>query len=147
MTHKHKHEHHHDEKPPLSFFASPLLHGDESTPKHAHSQAHSTYSDDVELRTDMHTTMSVPFANNEGELHDTPVFHRHAEATTAELFYDLFFVANLTTFTSGLEINDRNSLTAYIGFFALLWLTWYVDSQGQSVVFRPGVELQDASKS
>ena len=52
-------------------------------------------------------------------------FHRHAEATTAELFYDLFFVANLTTFTSMLEINDRHSLTAYIGFFSLLWLTWY----------------------
>jgi hypothetical protein len=24
-----------------------------------------------------------------------------------------------------LEINDHNSLTAYIGFFSLLWLTWY----------------------
>ncbi|KAJ4378640.1 hypothetical protein N0V86_005510 [Didymella sp. IMI 355093] len=58
-------------------------------------------------------------------LHEDPAFHRHAEATTAELFYDLFFVANLTTFTSMLEINDRHSLTAYIGFFSLLWLTWY----------------------
>jgi hypothetical protein len=55
----------------------------------------------------------------------SPAFHRHAEATTHELFYDLFFVANLTTFTSVLEINDHQSLTAYIGFFALLWLTWY----------------------
>ncbi|KAF2203015.1 hypothetical protein GQ43DRAFT_412506 [Delitschia confertaspora ATCC 74209] len=52
-------------------------------------------------------------------------FHRHAEATTAELFYDLFFVANLTTFTSLLDINDLMSLTSYIGFFSLLWLTWY----------------------
>ncbi|KAH7392951.1 hypothetical protein BKA66DRAFT_411624 [Pyrenochaeta sp. MPI-SDFR-AT-0127] len=58
-------------------------------------------------------------------LHDNPAFHRHAEATTAELFYDLFFVANLTTFTSLQEINDRHSLTDYIGFFSLLWLTWY----------------------
>lgn len=58
-------------------------------------------------------------------LHEHPAFHRHAEATTAELFYDLFFVANLTTFTSMLEINDHKSLTAYIGFFSLLWLTWY----------------------
>jgi low temperature requirement protein LtrA len=58
-------------------------------------------------------------------LHDSPAFHRHAEATTAELFYDLFFVANLTTFTGIIEINDRNSLTAYIGFFSLLWFTWY----------------------
>ncbi|KAF2728351.1 hypothetical protein EJ04DRAFT_415106, partial [Polyplosphaeria fusca] len=54
-----------------------------------------------------------------------PAFHRHAEATTAELFYDLFFVANLTTFTSLQEINNHQTLTAYIGFFSLLWLTWY----------------------
>ncbi|KAF2274201.1 uncharacterized protein EI97DRAFT_422655 [Westerdykella ornata] len=59
------------------------------------------------------------------DIHDHPSYHKHAEATTSELFYDLFFVANLTTFTSMLEINDRTSLTAYIGFFSLLWLTWY----------------------
>ncbi|KAF2471156.1 uncharacterized protein BDR25DRAFT_223577 [Lindgomyces ingoldianus] len=70
-------------------------------------------------------TTHVPFNTNDESLHDNPAFHRHAEATTAELFYDLFFVANLTTFTSGLEINDHNSLTAYVGFFSLLWLTWY----------------------
>ena len=65
------------------------------------------------------------FENQDCSLHDNPDFHRHAEATTAELFYDLFFVANLTTFTSLNDINDHNSLTAYIGFFSLLWLTWY----------------------
>ncbi|CAN9138903.1 unnamed protein product [Alternaria alternata] len=57
-----------------------------------------------------------------------PEFQRHAEATTQELFFDLFFVANLTTFTSLKEINDSASLTAYIGFFALLWMTWYSNS-------------------
>ncbi|OAL55498.1 hypothetical protein IQ07DRAFT_607828 [Pyrenochaeta sp. DS3sAY3a] len=56
---------------------------------------------------------------------DNPGFIRHSEATAAELFYDLFFVANLSTFTSDQEINDRHSLTDYIGFFSLLWLTWY----------------------
>ncbi|KAE8852357.1 hypothetical protein HRS9122_02644 [Pyrenophora teres f. teres] len=55
----------------------------------------------------------------------TPTFHHHTEATTQELFFDLFFVANLTTFTSLKEINDAASLRAYTGFFALLWLTWY----------------------
>jgi low temperature requirement protein LtrA len=34
----------------------------------------------------------------------------------------------LTTFTSLKEINDSASLTAYIGFFALLWMTWYSNS-------------------
>jgi low temperature requirement protein LtrA len=34
-------------------------------------------------------------------------------------------VANLTTFTSLKEINSFDSLSAYIGFFAHLWLYWY----------------------
>jgi low temperature requirement protein LtrA len=71
---------------------------------------------------DPHTASHVPFESTE---QGNPSFHRHAEATTAELFYDLFFVANLTTFTSVLEINNKTSLTSYIGFFSLLWLTWY----------------------
>jgi hypothetical protein len=33
-------------------------------------------------------------------------------------------VANLSTFTSLSEINDDETLTAYVGFFAVLWLTW-----------------------
>ncbi|KAF2688479.1 hypothetical protein K458DRAFT_440113 [Lentithecium fluviatile CBS 122367] len=117
------HEHHHEEKKPLSFFASPL-----HTETHATHTAHpkSSHSSDIEVQQkDPHTATTVPFESNDCAIHDSPAFHRHAEATTAELFYDLFFVANLTTFTSMLEINDRNSLTAYIGFFSLLWLTWY----------------------
>jgi hypothetical protein len=50
------------------------------------------------------------------ELDQMPAFHRYEEATTQELFFDLFFVANLTTFTSLKEINDSSSLRAYIGF-------------------------------
>ena len=119
------HEHHHEEKTPLTFFASPLR-AYRPTAQHVYNSTPPTHSgDDVEYQKNMHTTTSVPFLNTDADVHNTPDFHRHAEATTAELFYDLFFVANLTTFTSMLEINDRNSLTAYIGFFALLWLTWY----------------------
>jgi low temperature requirement protein LtrA len=126
--------HQHEEKKPLSLFASPLL---EPTAHANHSDYHapSVDSSDLEAHKPVDTsglahadtsyTTHVPFANNTDYELQTPAFHRHAEATTAELFYDLFFVANLTTFTSVLEINDRNSLTAYIGFFALLWLTWY----------------------
>ncbi|KAF2250693.1 hypothetical protein BU26DRAFT_424254 [Trematosphaeria pertusa] len=117
--------HHHEEKQPLSLFASPLnTHGHAL---HHNPPASTNSSSDLEsaLNKDPHTTTNVPFENTDCALHDSPAFHRHAEATTAELFYDLFFVANLTTFTSMLEINDHNSLTAYIGFFSLLWLTWY----------------------
>lgn len=34
------------------------------------------------------------------------VFKRRHESAAIELFYDLFFVANLPTFTAGHEIND-----------------------------------------
>jgi low temperature requirement protein LtrA len=53
-----------------------------------------------------------------------PEFQRHAEITKIELFYDLFFVANLTIFSSIHEINDRKTLTSYVGFLCVLWFTW-----------------------
>ncbi|KAF3907915.1 hypothetical protein ABW21_db0203369 [Orbilia brochopaga] len=52
------------------------------------------------------------------------IWTRHAEATWVELFYDLFFVANLTTFTDAHQINSGETLQSYIGFFAILWFTW-----------------------
>jgi hypothetical protein len=119
--------HHHEEKQSLSFFASPLAYAQTLTADYEMSSRM-----DVEQQqktghnASIASNMSSPgFKNMDYSLHDNPAFHRHAEATTAELFYDLFFVANLTTFTSMLEINDHKSLTAYIGFFSLLWLTWY----------------------
>lgn len=39
-----------------------------------------------------------------------------------KLFYDLFFVANLTTFTGLHEINTSKALEAYIGYFWLVHL-------------------------
>jgi len=55
---------------------------------------------------------------------DTPEFRRYEEATNIELFYDLFFVANLTTFTDALDINDSSALQSYAGFFCILWFLW-----------------------
>ena len=80
---------------------------------------------------------------------DTPAFREKEEASTIELFYDLFFVANLTSFTNVHAIDDRTSksslsfcqfynqkkkkntnkalqsaISSYIGFFAILWFTW-----------------------
>ncbi|EME38036.1 hypothetical protein DOTSEDRAFT_107533, partial [Dothistroma septosporum NZE10] len=54
-----------------------------------------------------------------------PDFRRFTKATDLELFYDLFFVANLTVFTYVHEINDCNTLEQYVGFFSILWFTWY----------------------
>ncbi|KAE9377366.1 hypothetical protein N431DRAFT_542699 [Stipitochalara longipes BDJ] len=53
-----------------------------------------------------------------------PEFKKRTETTNIELFYDLFFVANLTAFSSQHEINDTKTLSSYIGFFCILWFTW-----------------------
>ena len=53
------------------------------------------------------------------------VFAPRHEASTLELFFDLFFVANLATFTAYHYIVNHSSLLAYIGFFAIIWATWF----------------------
>ncbi|KAH6618710.1 bacterial low temperature requirement A protein-domain-containing protein [Boeremia exigua] len=53
------------------------------------------------------------------------VFSQRHEASTIELFFDLFFVANLATFTAYHSISDLDYLLAYIGFFGILWATWF----------------------
>lgn len=53
------------------------------------------------------------------------VFSPRHEASTLELFFDLFFVANLATFTTYHAIVDHSSLFAYIGFFAIIWAAWF----------------------
>ena len=61
-------------------------------------------------------------------LSELPAFERHEESTAIELFYDLFFVANLTTFSNIHEINSPKTLTSYVGFFCILWFTWCITS-------------------
>lgn len=58
------------------------------------------------------------------QMRETPEFKRYEDATNIELFYDLFFVANLTTFTNAHEINAITALAAYAGFFCILWFLW-----------------------
>lgn len=53
------------------------------------------------------------------------VFHQRHEANTVELFFDLFFVANLATFTAYHSITDHSALLGYIGFFAIIWCSWF----------------------
>lgn len=66
--------------------------------------------------------------------------YRNSDATPVELFFDLFFVANLSTFTATHEINNvegminvlatdqmlifKPALGAYIGFLGVIWFTW-----------------------
>ncbi|KAI9367854.1 nineteen complex-related protein 2-domain-containing protein [Aspergillus egyptiacus] len=53
-----------------------------------------------------------------------PHLYRHSDATPIELFFDLFFVANLATFTATHEINNVEALGAYIGFLGVIWFSW-----------------------
>lgn len=53
-----------------------------------------------------------------------PVFNQRDKSAPSELFYDLFFVANLTAFTEEHEMNSPANIRSYIGFFSLLWFTW-----------------------
>ncbi|KAG4435579.1 hypothetical protein IFR05_008925 [Cadophora sp. M221] len=52
-------------------------------------------------------------------------YYHHEDATTIELFYDLFFIANLSNLTNYSKISDRSSLTQYIGWFSIIWTTWF----------------------
>lgn len=51
--------------------------------------------------------------SDESRLHNTdsdaPIFKQHHEATSIELFHDLFLVANLAAFTAYHEIDTRES--------------------------------------
>jgi hypothetical protein len=55
---------------------------------------------------------------------ETSEFKRYEDATNIKLFYDLFFVGNLTTFTDAHDLNDVPALKAYAGFFCILWVLW-----------------------
>ncbi|KAK7192472.1 hypothetical protein PSPO01_01180 [Paraphaeosphaeria sporulosa] len=70
---------------------------------------------------------TVPWIENPlaGADHEHLVFSQRHEANTVELFFDLFFVANLATFTTYHSITDGDYLVAYIGFFGILWSSWF----------------------
>jgi len=54
-----------------------------------------------------------------------PIFQKHDEASSIQLFYDLYFVANLSSCTINHKIDNSNTLVSYVGFFTLLWFTWF----------------------
>ncbi|KAJ5475301.1 hypothetical protein N7539_008367 [Penicillium diatomitis] len=64
--------------------------------------------------------IDYPIKNTE----DGPRWHRNSDATPIELFFDLFFVANLSTFTATHQVNNLNVLRSYIGFLSVIWFTW-----------------------
>ncbi|KAL2827109.1 bacterial low temperature requirement A protein-domain-containing protein [Aspergillus pseudoustus] len=57
-------------------------------------------------------------------LFENPQFEHYEATSNIQLFFDLFFVANLSSFTAVHEINSRDTLASYIGFICVLWFTW-----------------------
>lgn len=108
----------------LPLFKSPLLPRTQIETAHPSPSNHSI-ENEQEPKGLAREPTHLELADNDHTLHENPAFHRHTEATNAELFYDLFFVANLTVFTTIHEVNDGKTLSQYVGFFALLWFTWY----------------------
>ncbi|EGD85235.2 hypothetical protein H112_08966 [Trichophyton rubrum D6] len=98
---------------PLPFIESPIASEDELLEKNSHGSHDGTHAD----------------ARHPGEAdnlstHDGPVLKKNHEATTMELFYDLFFVATLAIFHATHEINTSDSVKSYIAFITILWFCW-----------------------
>ena len=91
----------------LPLIASPLEHeehhhGHEHATSHEHSHGSSETSIGKErVQSTGHQTRPT--------LHRMPTFREREEASSIELFYDLFFVANLSSFTGVHTIDDANS--------------------------------------
>ncbi|KAF3048269.1 hypothetical protein E8E12_011571 [Didymella heteroderae] len=73
----------------------------------------------------LHKTTPIIESPLTGADQENLVFSQRHEANSVELFFDLFFVANLATFTAYHSISDNDYLLAYIGFFGILWATWF----------------------
>lgn len=61
----------------------------------------------------------------EGWNEELECFSPRHEASTIELFFDLWFVANLAAFTQYHAITNRYSFWSYIAFFIVLWTSWF----------------------
>ncbi|KAL2837802.1 bacterial low temperature requirement A protein-domain-containing protein [Aspergillus pseudodeflectus] len=80
------------------------------------TKAHSHRGDHVNEPAELNTQDESLFEN--------PQFEHYEATSNIQLFFDLFFVANLSSFTSVHEINSRDTLASYIGFICVLWFTW-----------------------
>ncbi|KAL2811756.1 bacterial low temperature requirement A protein-domain-containing protein [Aspergillus granulosus] len=71
-----------------------------------------------------HVDGSAELNTRDESLFENPQFEHYEATSNLQLFFDLFFVANLASFTAVHEINSRDTLASYIGFICVLWFTW-----------------------
>ncbi|EED16145.1 conserved hypothetical protein [Talaromyces stipitatus ATCC 10500] len=55
---------------------------------------------------------------------EPPRLRQRSDANPIELFYDVFLVANLATFSATHEINNIQAVWSYVGFVGIIWFTW-----------------------
>lgn len=87
----------------LPFIATPLEQEGGHGHHHGHNQSEVSLDQEQDFKSGGHSREIEVIRD------DTPVFREKEEASTIELFYDLFFVANLTSFTNIHAIDDRTS--------------------------------------
>ncbi|KAI1485423.1 hypothetical protein F5X96DRAFT_674662 [Biscogniauxia mediterranea] len=103
----------HEEESRLPLFASPVL------PDHK-IQKLSFPSEEVDELQD------IEALGSRYNVKQIPYFEKHSSSTNIELFYDLWFVANLSTFTSVHEVTETTKLWSYVGFISILWFNWFL---------------------
>lgn len=67
---------------------------------------YSQYSGEKEPSPDAHPQVE----SHDETLFENPQFQHYEETTNIQLFFDLFFVANLTSFTESHEVNSQTSM-------------------------------------
>ncbi|CAH0023770.1 unnamed protein product [Clonostachys rhizophaga] len=65
-------------------------------------------------------------ADHTDSFQDTPQLKRYEEPTLLEIFLDLFFAANYEVFGENHHVANHARFQAYVGYFCLLWLTWFI---------------------
>ncbi|KAI0466395.1 hypothetical protein F4859DRAFT_519050 [Xylaria cf. heliscus] len=66
----------------------------------------------------------IAYSSQHYNVNTVPRFEKHEASSTLEVFYDLWFVANLTIFTTLHTVNDRTTLWSYVGYISILWFDW-----------------------
>lgn len=108
----------------LPLIASPLQgEGEEEEHGHGHGHEEHTYTQPAESKG------LVPDEVSQADQDDVPIFRPKEEASTIELFYDLFFVANLTSFTNVHPIADHKGTLIMPLFFCMAWRGTYLYSE------------------
>lgn len=109
---------------PLPWISSPLR-----EPEHAHCPAGQVLTETTVPEPHLHREIEKRSPSQRSKL--PPFKHRH-ESSTIELFYDLFFVANLTSFSRNHEIVDSKSkfrslfLAIYLSHYSSTELYWFL---------------------